>query len=585
MMARGHALRLTARGFLLLVGMAWGLLPAPTRGQGVLESEPKRPPDMDRLAWHLGDPELAVTYTLERLTEATRPADRKFAEAIVTRLRAIERPNKVRLSLEDVLHRALTYSHAVRVESYTPAIDTAGVVSAEAAFDAVFFTNMTKNVQDRPSASQLAGTKIDNFSLTGGFRKLLPSGAQVSTSLNIRRDFVDIIFQLLNPQYTSAFVAEIRQPMLRGAGIDFNRSQIEIANNDRRISQAAFKRQVRETLFETEQAYWRLVQARREVTISARLLSEFEKIYDYLWQRRDFDTYQIQLSQTKASLETQKADFISLVSAVKDAEDRLLVLMNDPKLNLAEDVEIIPTDFPSDEPVEVDAAGAVQEALEKRSEIRESRWLIDNADLRVGIAKNQALPQLDVLFRYTVDGLGPSADDAFDEVTQSDFMEYLVVVDFEVPVGNRERQALLRQARLAHAQQIAALKFRIEQIILEVNLAIRAIRTAFDRLEPNLQSADANEAQVASVVARQERKDFTALNQELSARRSLASSRSALLDSLIRYNVAVIALERFKGTLLDYDNVILSSPDNETDGPDIEIQLELEEPEPTPDAD
>ena len=321
------------------------------------------------------------------------------------------------------------------------------------------------------------------------------------------------------------------------------------------------------------------------MTISARLVSEFEKIYDYLWQRRDFDTYQIQLSQTKASLETQKADFISLVSAVKDAEDRLLVVMNDPKLNLAQDVEIIPTDFPSDEPVEVDVPGAVQEALEKRSEIKESRWLIDNADIRVGIAKNQALPQLDVLFRYTVDGLGPSADDAFDEVTQSDFMEYLVIVDFEVPVGNRERQALLRQARLVHAQQIAALKFQIEQVILEVNLAVRAIRTSFDRLEPNLQSADANEAQVASVVARQERKDFSALDRELSARRSLASSRSALLDSLIRYNVAVIALERFKGTLLDYDNVILLSPDNETDRPDIEIQLELEAPEPSPDAD
>jgi outer membrane protein TolC len=56
-------------------------------------------------------------------------------------------------------------------------------------------------------------------------------------------------------------------------------------------------------------------------------------------------------------------------------------------------------------------------------------------------------------------------------------------------------------------------------------------------------------------VARAERKDFVVLQNELSARQSLASARRAMLTALIDYNIAIIDLERAKGTLLDYNNI------------------------------
>ena len=98
-----------------------------------------------------------------------------------------------------------------------------------------------------------------------------------------------------------------------------------------------------------------------------------------------------------------------------------------------------------------------------------------------------------------------------------------------------------------------------ERVILEVNTAARAVQTAFDTIDPAMASADANEDQVNSVIARQERKDFTALNQELNARSSLAGSRSPLLDDLVLYNIAAAELERAKGTLPEYDNVLITS--------------------------
>ncbi len=514
-----------------------------------------RPDEMDPIIWHVSDPAEEIPWLERELKSVENPRDRQFAEGLVRRLGKLQSGRTVELSLKDALRRALANSYAIRVQSYFPAITTTGVVQAEAAFDAVYSMNLTKDVRDVPSASQLAPTEFDTFFLQGGFAKRLATGATVQTSLQIRRQFIDLQFQLLNPEYTSAFSASITQPLLRGAGLDRNLAPIRIAKKQLDISREAFRRQVREILFSVERAYWDLVRARRRVSISARLLTEFEKIYDYLDKRRDFDVFQIQLSQTEADLQTEKARFIEVVNNVRDAEDRLLGFINDPELNLADDIEIVTVDFPSTMELDIDRLAEVQTALDRRSELREARWGIDIQKLQLGIAKNEALPQLDVAFTYTVDGLGSNFDDAFDQVTQTDFTQYLVTLRFEVPVGNRLREAELRREQLEHAQAIASLKAQIEDVIREVNLAARAIDTSYKQIEPRLASAEANEDQVAAIIARAERKDFQTLNQELGARRSVAASRNNLLDALITFKIAVAALERAKGTLLDYNNV------------------------------
>ncbi len=530
--------------------LAWAQIATP----GAFE---ERPAAVDRLRWHTADPDESGPFIEAELEKATRPADLEFGRNLLERINRIKRPRQVRLTLEDAVHRAVANSLVVRVQSYNPAINTARVVEAEAAFDAVFFMDLTKNLDDTPAPSELVGTSVDFFSINTGLRKPLPTGALLDTRVQLLRIETDNRFQTSPITYTSAFVATLRQPLLRNAGIDFNRARINIARNDLKLSDQAFKRQVRDTVFATEQAYWQLAAARREVTIQARLLSQLEKTYDYLDQRRNFDVYLIQLSQTRASVETSKADFIRVVNQVADAEDALLAIINDPTLNLVDELEIIPTDFPAAQPIRISPAAAVQTALENRSELVEAALTIDNAAIRVGQARNQAQPRLDMIFEYQVNGLGLNADDAFDEVTQSDFIDYMVFLDFELPVGNRERKALLRQAHLSHAQAIASLKAQIEQVILEVNTAVRAAQTAYDRIEPSLQSAEANEDQVSSVIARQERKDFAALNQELNARGALAAGRSALLNDLVQYNIAVIDLERLKGTLLEYNSIVL----------------------------
>ena len=127
-------------------------------------------------------------------------------------------------------------------------------------------------------------------------------------------------------------------------------------------------------------------------------------------------------------------------------------------------------------------------------------------------------------------------------------------------VGRRAvRTRRLRGAQLQHSQSMAGLKQAYENVILDVNIRTRQVQVSYDQIDPNFKSAEANQDQFEAIQARAESKNFVQLNQELNALQSLANSRRGLLQSIIDYNMSIIELERAKGTLPEYNNVILTA--------------------------
>ena len=519
----------------------------------------------DRLRWHIPDPVNDREVTENALQQAREKGDKAqelHVARVLERVNEIQRPTQSRLTLDDAVRIALESNYDIQVASYNPAVDITRIVEAQAAFDAVFFTNIVKNHVDRPSGSQLTATSLDVFQSSYGVRKLLGSGMTVSGQYQLNRTSTTLSFQGVNPEYTSNLVLEMRQPMLRGFGIDYNRSLILISRNDRRISQHTFERQVRDTLRQVDELYWRLVQARRDVTITARLLADFQAIYEYLEARQQFDITPVQLAATRANLEQAKADFINRRANVFDAEDRLIAVLNTKDVNLADSTEIIPEDLPLTPRLVVDRLAEVQAALDHREEIKEQELRVANAELLVGRTRNEELPRFDLTFRTTYDGLAQNADRSFDELSRTNYIEYFIGVEFELPIGNRGPRAAHLRAKLQQQQQVAQLKSTFEKIILDVNLTVRTMDTAYDQILPSFEAAQAREREVDSIVARAERKDINTLTTELNARQSLAGARRAMLGAMVEYNIAIIDLERAKGTLLQYHNVVIPEDTN-----------------------
>lgn len=532
----------------------------------------QEPPDPDALREELPSPEGAREFARAQVQQAELPEEevtRKEADRVLTRLEQIARPRVVRLTLDEAIQRTIENNYAIRIQTYNPAIEATRIVEAEAAFDAVYFANASYNRQDRPSPSALVGTQSDARNLDTGVRKLLSTGATIQASYSLNRQKSNLVFQTLNPSYFNQFIMELRQPFLRGFGLDFNRSRIELARLDETISQERMRREIREVIFNVEQAYWRVDQLRRDVVISSRLLTNLETILRWLTERQDagFDVYPIQLNQTATRIEVNQAEFIRTVNQLYNAETALKSLMNDPELNLSEDVEIIPVSLPTVEPLVVDQLSEITTALSHRAELHEAKLSIEKAQIAIGVAKNQALPRLDLLFRYMIDGLGGNPDRALKQLSEDDFHEYLVTLQFEWPIGNRGPQAAIRRARYQQAQAINAHRAAIENVIREVKVAIRDLKSAYDQIGPSLKASEASRDQLRATRERMIRRDPASLEVELNAHQTLAGSRRRLLNSVIEYNIALANLERQKGTLLEYNNIVMKGLQDFEDRP------------------
>lgn len=510
------------------------------------------------------DAAAAFVSRLERVRKLARE-ERSWRnyERVIARanqyLARFKRPIEHRMTLVECIQRTLENNYTIRAEAYGPAISRSKLVEAEAIFDAVFFLDTSYANQDKPTGLDPPAQQTDVRNYSGGIRKLLPTGMQASVAIGQTRSKSDPdpSGRLLNPVWDTNFVATITQPLMRGFGLDYNRSGIEIQRMDLKITQEAFAQQVRERLYEVERAYWLLAQARRTVMILAETTGQNAVTYENVVARRPIDATEVEIANSSSNWKQSEVRFNGAVRAVKDAEDTLKNLMNDPDLKLSDEIEIIPIETPFTSPLAVDHFAEVRTALDERSEIRQARFAIEQARIATARAKNEVMPNLDLTFQYEVDGRANSADVSFDRFTSDRYRSYNVRLVFQVPIGQRAAQARHKQALDIESQLVVRLKQAMDGIVQEVNIAVRAMKFDYESIPTQWSSIIDADRNIRAFQDRSPDLSPSFLQTELSAIQNLATARTELLRLVTEYNVAIVALERAKGTLLPYNNVAL----------------------------
>jgi outer membrane protein TolC len=275
-------------------------------------------------------------------------------------------------------------------------------------------------------------------------------------------------------------------------------------------------------------------------------------------ERLNHDATQVEVANSESRWQTSYVKYLEAVKLVRDAEDRLKNLLNYPGLKLSDEVELVPTETPFAAPVVIDHFAEVRTALEQRSEIRQARKQIEVARVGTLVAKNATLPRLDLSFQYEVQGLGNTADNSFDNLTTNRFNSYTVGASFSYSLGERASRAALRRTRLQEAQAVVLLNQVTDGIVEEVNRTIRLLMVRYTQIPPQLDAVHAAVRNLRALQARTQRIDPNYLQTELGAVEQLASTRTTLAGVLTDYNSAIVQLEKAKGTLLDYNNVIVA---------------------------
>ena len=507
--------------------------------------------------------------TLECLDELTDPL--------------LEEPGRknIPLDLQGCVHRALENNLDIRVGSYSPGIQITEVVRAEAAFDAVLFASTQLNIEDR--ANDESGYFTRTTTTTGGhvrderiptlpfdenhtqaytlgLRKRLATGADIQLSQSLQRlnNLNDQDQLYLNPFHEFALQLQISQPLLRDFGIDLNRASIEAARNNYRITCQEFHLLVIRTVAEVETNYWRLVTARQQMNVFLSLLREAQATKAKLLERRTLDTSTELLAQIDALLQRARAGIVRTRNSILLQQDRLLESLNDPELSLAQQWEIVPTVPPSLAVFEIVENQALQTALQLRPEIISQRVRLDTAGIALGVAKNQALPRLDLIARQEVSGAGSNDNSAWERQWHGDAIDYGVGLTLEIPIGNRGQLASLRRAKAEQRQEQARLKSIREQILADVRIAAHDLTHAYQEVNEQRKIAQAEAYTLEAYEAQEDAETGTTpgfLDRKIRAQERFANALLTLAQSISRYNVAIMDMQRAQGSLLRYDNI------------------------------
>src|SRR5260370_28261428 len=334
-------------------------------------------------------------------------------------------------------------------------------------------------------------TTTGNFSYLQGFI----TGTNMLVGFNnTRQTFGNAPFTSLSPQLNSSFNFRLTQHLLQGFGFAPNTRFIQIAKNNREISDVAFRLQITTTVDQIENMYWDLVFAYENVRVQKEQLAFAQKTLSDNQKQVEIGTLApievVRAQSTVAS--NQQTLTVALTNLqlqqllMKNALSRTLV---DPVLA---DAEVIPTstmELPAQEPV-VPIQDLVNDALAHRPELAESRINLSNTAISNKAIRSALLPSVDLFAYYGGAGLGgrqnphincinppcttfptTSYGDTLNELGNSTAPDKGAGITINIPLRNRAEQSIQVRGELEYRQSQLLLQQTENKVRIEVRNA------------------------------------------------------------------------------------------------------------------
>jgi outer membrane protein TolC len=487
-----------------------------------------------------------------------------------------------------------------------------GVEAALSEFDAVINSRFDYQFNHR---------FVNNVFFGGGTRELMQdtdifhsditktaaTGGTFTFAHNTVYDHNNSPGNLFGSAWDTNFEGSIRQPLLQGAGVEYNRiagpkgspgnlNGVLIARVNTDISLADFEVGLRDMVSNIENAYWDLYFAYRnlDATISARdqALDSWRNIHAqfaagrrgaeaqkeaeareqyFRFQQEVQDAWFGRLLEPTETNNGSPGGTFHATGGVRVCERRLRFLIGLP----ASDCRLIrPADEPSLAKVVFCWDDVLPEAINRRAELRRQRWVVKRDELSLVASRNFLLPKLDTFSLYRIRGFGrdlkdgmdnTSENSAFADLAGSQHQEWEFGMEFSMPLGERQGHAAVRNAQLLLSRDRAILDDQEREVVLEVSNAVADVDRAYDTAQTAYNRRIAAKINLAASKAAYEHRPFSGqlqpeapLDLYLEAQRRDAEAESQFFATITEYALAIKNLHFVKGSLLDYNDIYLA---------------------------
>lgn len=396
---------------------------------------------------------------------------------------------------------------------------------------------------------------------------------------------------LLTPQLGSNFQFRFTQNLLQGFGFLPNTRFIRIARNNREISDVAFRLQVITTVDQIENMYWDLVYAYENVRVQEESLTYAQKALEDAKRQAQVGTAPpIQVVSAQSGVATDQQN---LIVAQNNLQLEQLLMKNAITRSLDDPVlaeaDVIPTStmqVPEQEPA-TPIQDLVNEALQHRAELVETRIDLNSRDINNKAVRNALLPTLQAFAYYGGSGVGGSinpsvptcsatsskfcfdpstAPPPFQKSTSVGYGSTLsqtinstspdkgIGLTLTIPIRNRLAQSNQVRAELEYRQAQVRQQQLENQVRIEVRnaqfdvkqnrVAVQAAQSAVDLAR---QTLDADQQKLKVGLTTQ-----TAILQDAA---TLKTGESNLVSAKAAYEKSRIELDRATGLLLDHAGI------------------------------
>jgi outer membrane protein len=474
-----------------------------------------------------------------------------------------QKAEKHGLTLENAVALTLSNNLDIQIATLTPEISEQDVIEAEAAFDFVFGASLNSQKTKRPQQQVVVGgiatstseSSANTLDGDASLSTLLTSGGSLTISTDVTRTNNQSPDTQLtpNPAWQTIGTLDFTQPLLRNFGDTITLAQIRL----KEISHNQSKEDLQETLnisiASTERAYLELALQWKVLQVKNWLLEQGEQVVNILDLRRSYDTGEADYAQAVATVQQRKADVITQQARVQESSDTLKNLINSEEYSLHSETVIQPIGVIEASPIILSPRQAIVTALENRPDIKKLLLSIKAESIQVDVADNARMPKLDMQAQMAFYGLAGSAGDGYQEVFDTDFINYIAGLSFEVPLGNRAAEAGYTSARLQKMRAIATYKNGIQNATVEVKKSVRNVLTNAELIHANKAYRLAQTENLRALSVEEETMaglSPTFLNLKLQTQSGLANARIAEFTSIINYNKSIVDLYRSMGTTL-----------------------------------
>ena len=396
-----------------------------------------------------------------------------------------------------------------------------------------------------------------------GIESLLPTGGKIrlgytlsdlGNNVNPYGNILSTTNQIWTRQYQTFVGATFTQPLLQNGGVTVTLAELRLAAADSEIGFQQYRRQLMLTVAQAENAYWNLYFAQEQLRFFDDSVAVAQNVLDDSRQMlKAGQGSELDVMEAQSGLALRETKRNEVLQGYLDALGNLQSLAGTaPAPRIAGPAE--PTIRVVDAPPETNAiityADGFADSIQMNPDFLIQKQKLRQEELRLGVAKNQLLPELDFKAAYGFNGLGSTPNDSWAMAQDQTFPSWSVGLQLTIPLGgNIKARNLASAAKLNLQAAYTSLCGMQTEIANHLNSAIRKTRAWQQSIQNYQTVVRFNEELLQTEFARLKAGTIEA-RKVLEVEADLLDARQNLASALVKSQQSELQVELASGSLL-----------------------------------